>query len=82
MLQSAFQQIGNDFHIAMRMHGKAVSGLHPILIDDSEGAESHVAGVVILIEGETVAGVQPPMIGATPFFTATNRNHQNPRCND
>src|SRR5438876_11341912 len=57
MFESAFQQISDDLHVAMRMRGKTMSGLHPIFVDDSKGAESHVAGIVILIEGEAVASV-------------------------
>src|SRR2546422_5966041 len=57
MFESAFQQISDDLHVAMRMRGKTMAGLHPIFVDDSKEAESHVAGIVILIEGEDVASV-------------------------
>src|SRR5438445_11307169 len=57
VFERAFKQIGDDLHIAMRMRGKTMAGLHPIFVDDSKGAESHVAGIVILIEGEAVASV-------------------------
>src|SRR6266566_3480744 len=57
MFERAFKQIGDDLHIAMRMRGKTMSGLHPIFVDDSKGAESHVVRIVILIERKTVAGV-------------------------
>src|SRR3989442_15757647 len=40
MFERAFKQIGDDLHIAMRMRGKTMSGLHPIFVDDSKGAES------------------------------------------
>src|SRR5438034_5861507 len=60
VFERAFKQIGDDLHVAMRMRGKTMSGLHPIFVDDSKGAESHVAGIVILIEGEAVASVSHP----------------------
>src|SRR5437899_5832340 len=50
MFERAFKQIGDDLHIAMWMRGKTMSGLHPIFVDDSMGAESHVVRIVILIE--------------------------------
>src|SRR5437870_11631008 len=66
MFERAFKQIGDDLHIAMRMRGKTMSGLHPIFVDDSKGAESHVVRIVILIERKTVAGVYPYVIGSNP----------------
>ena len=33
-----------------------------VFIDYSQSAESHVPGIVVLIEGERVIGVEPPMI--------------------
>src|SRR5437667_11057152 len=57
MFESAFQQISDDLHVAMRMRGKTMAGLHPIFVDDSKVAESHVVRIVILIERKTVAGV-------------------------
>src|SRR5437016_7541224 len=70
MFESAFQQISDDLHVAMRMRGKTMARLHPIFVDDSKGAESHVAGIVILIKGEAVASVQPPVVASTPFVAA------------
>src|SRR5438552_10677702 len=49
-VRESLQADSDDLHIAMRMRGKTMAGLHPIFVDDSKGAESHVVRIVILIE--------------------------------
>src|SRR5215831_7127217 len=82
VFESAFQQIGDDLHIAMRVRGKSMARLYPVLIDHSQGPVSHEARIVVLIERKAVAGVQPPVISATSFLATANRNHKIPRCNE
>ena len=36
-----------------------------VLVDDAEGTESHVTGVMVLAEGERVAGIEPSEIEVT-----------------
>ena len=52
VLESSFQDVGDDLHVAVGMHGEAVAALHPVFIDDAQGAESHEARVVIGIKGK------------------------------
>src|SRR5207302_5391608 len=62
MLEGAFQNIGDDFHVAMRMPGKALTGGDAIFVDDPQAAPMHVLRIVILIERESMISIQPPVI--------------------
>ena len=55
MRDGAVQNVGDDFHVAMGMGLESRAALDPVLVDDAQGAEALVGGVVILAEGKTVA---------------------------
>src|SRR6185369_11382763 len=60
VLDSAVQDIGNDLHVAMRMQGKAMPGLHPVLVDDAQGSESHEARIVVSVKGNECCVLSQP----------------------
>src|SRR5258705_4847908 len=75
MLQRALQHIGDDLHVAMPMGVESAAGLDPVLVDDPQGTEAHVLGIVILAEREGVAAVQPSEVGDAPFLAVSDGNH-------
>lgn len=54
------------------MGGKAAAGSDVILVDDAEGAEAHVSGVVVVGEGEGVVGFEPAVVGVATFSGTAN----------
>ena len=59
MFQFPFQGNGDDFHIFMRMCAEALSRSHTVVVQYTQGAEIHPAGIVILVETEGVVAVKP-----------------------
>ncbi len=75
VLQGALQHIGNNFHIAVAVGVEASARLHPVLVDDPQGAEAHECRIVIVAEGEGVATVEPTEIGQPPVVCVSNIQH-------
>ena len=53
MLDRAFQNIGEDLHVAVRMLAKARCGRDAVLVDDAQCAEAHVRWIVVLVKRKT-----------------------------
>jgi len=64
VLQRTFQHIAKDFHIAMRMRAKALSGCNAVVIDDAQRPKTHLRWIVVVAEGKGVMGVQPAVVRA------------------
>src|SRR6185436_12945922 len=75
MLQRALENVSNDLHVAMAVHGKASTGGNKIFIDNSQHSKAHVAGIVVLIERECVIGVEPAVVEVSPLLSFSNRDH-------
>ena len=52
VLKLAFEDVGDNLHVAMGMSGEAGSSNNHVLINDAQGAKTHEAGVVVQVEGE------------------------------
>src|SRR5882724_6463444 len=68
MLQRPLQHIGDDLHVTVRMCPEPRSGLHPVVINDAQLAESHVPGVDIVVERERMGAVKPTQCCMTTFI--------------
>jgi hypothetical protein len=68
----AFQQIGEDLHVAVRVHREAHAGRHDVVIDHAQRAEAHVRGVVVIGEREGEAAVQPAVVHMAPLAGAAD----------
>ncbi len=62
MRERTFQHIGDDFHIPVRMSGKAALGRDVIFVDHAQAAETHMGRIVIIGEGKAEMTIEP--IGA------------------
>ena len=51
--------VGDDFHLSVRMRVEAGARGHLVVVPDSQAAEGHAFRVVVAAEAEVVAGVQP-----------------------
>src|SRR5512146_3335919 len=75
VLERAFEDVGDDLHVAMAMRIEAGAGLDAILIDDAQGTEAHMARIVIVAERKTVQALQPAEIGKTALFGGPDGDH-------
>src|SRR5258708_19636317 len=75
VLKLAFKNVGDDFHIAMRMRRKAIVGSDPIFVDNTQRTESHPLRVPVIVEAESVVSLQPSVIAPPPSFASSNLNH-------
>src|SRR4051794_17157683 len=75
MFQRAFQDVGNNLHIPMRMQRETFTGCDPIFINNPQRAEAHEARIVILVKGKRVFSVEPAVVAAPSFIAAPNTDH-------
>src|SRR6266478_176417 len=78
VLQRSFKNIGDDFHVAMRMHAEAAAGADPVIVDDAETAKTHLGGIVVIGEGKRMPAVQPIEPGLPPLVSRSNAYHDKP----
>src|SRR6266849_86764 len=83
MLKLAFEPVGDDFHVTVRVHWEAAAPGHTIVVHDAQSAKVHVLGVVVIGKGKREVRVQPAMIGVAALVALANVNHrvllENPR---
>ena len=72
MLDGPFEDIREDLHVTMPVRRETHRRVDEVLIDDPEGPETHVGGVMVIGETEAVPGHQPAMIGEPPFLGAAH----------
>ena len=56
--------IGDDFHVAMRMGVESGMRRDTVIIDHQQLAKTHLLRIVIAGKAEMVLGIEPAMIGA------------------
>src|SRR5882762_7625473 len=82
MLERARDNVGDDFHIAMAVRGKASSGRHQVFIDHTQRAKGHVRRIVVIDKRKSVIRVEPAKIKMAARFSFANLDHwflPNPR---
>src|SRR5690348_5172048 len=50
MFQRAFENPGENLHVAVRMHRKTLGRLDHVLIDNAQRTELHMLGIVVTVE--------------------------------
>ena len=78
MLERAGQNVGHDFHVPVRVCGKAFSARYPVFVDDAQCAPVRLRRIVILIERECVIRIKPTVIEVTAVFRFANCDHERP----
>src|SRR4029453_15420863 len=78
MFQGPLQNVGDNFHVAMSMRGKAVASLNKVFIDYAKRTEARVLWVIKPAEGKTVISIEPAEIEMAALFSFANCDHENP----
>ena len=73
MLEGAIEDIGDDFHVAVRMCGEPPAWRDTVLIDYAKRSEAHVTGVIVLAERKAVPALKPSEIGFAAIFGFSHR---------
>jgi len=76
MPQGTVDDVGDNFHVPVRMHPEAHLGRDPVLVDYAQRAEMRVLGIVVVGKAEGVVGVEPAMVGVAPFVGFSNLDHR------
>jgi hypothetical protein len=63
----AFANVGDDFHVRVRVRRKARVGRDLVVVPDAQRAPTHSRGIDIVCEGEMVLGLQPAVIFSPEF---------------
>ncbi|KAG0768036.1 hypothetical protein G6F22_017554 [Rhizopus arrhizus] len=71
----AVQHIGDDLHVPMAVRAEAAAGSNAVVIDHAQCAEAHVSRVVVVGEGEGMAGGQPAMLGQATGSALADLQH-------
>src|SRR5262245_46809621 len=72
---SALSDIGNNFHILMRMHRKPSAWLNGIIINYSEITKTHSFWVIVIGKTKMIMGVKPTIIGTSQRTVRVNGYH-------
>ncbi|MNO00548.1 hypothetical protein D3C81_2204630 [compost metagenome] len=75
MRNRAVQHIGDDLHVTVAVRAETAAGGDAVVVDHAQRAKAHVSGIVVVGEGKGVKGIEPAMVGVTPFGGAANRKH-------
>src|SRR6204780_1349001 len=75
VLERAFENVGDNLHVAMRMGGEPGAGADAILVDDAQRAKSHLLGIVVVAERERVTAVEPVDFRASAIGRLARSNH-------
>src|SRR5882724_11497200 len=78
MLECTFEDIGDNFHIAMRVIGEAAAARDAIIVHHAQSAKLFVFRVVIVRERKGKAGVEPAVVGVAAVVALANGNHRRP----
>src|SRR3546814_13991078 len=68
MADRAFTNIGDDFHVAVRMRRKAGVRGDDIVVPDAKASPVHPVRILVVRKGELMLGIQPAMIFPAKAF--------------
>src|SRR5690606_27342446 len=71
----ALADIGDDFHVRMRMRRKAGARLDGVVVPHPQRAPVDARRIVVLGEGEMMPGVEPAVVGSTEACEGATLDH-------
>lgn len=72
VLESAFDDIGKDFHVSMGMGWKPAARGDVVFVDDAKASKAHVGRIIVVGERERVMGFEPSMVGVAALSGAAD----------
>src|SRR5262249_48446071 len=71
----AFEHVGDDLHVPVRVCWESGTRSHAIFIDDSEMTKAHILRIMIVPEREGMAAIEPAGLCFTSFSCRSYSNH-------
>ena len=68
VLHGAFQHVGQDFHVFVRVSTEPLACINHVVVNDAQRREAHVIRIVVVGKREGMPGIQPTMIRVTTFI--------------
>ena len=75
MSDGALADIGDDFHVAVRVRLEARLRRDAVVVPDAQAAPAHALDIVIIGKGKMVARVQPAVLRMTKLGIWTSFDH-------
>src|SRR5262249_11862552 len=73
--QGAFEHVGDDLHVPVRVGWESGTRSHAIFIDDSEMTKAHILRIMIVPEREGMAAIEPADLCFSSFSCRSYSNH-------
>src|SRR5882762_8012741 len=73
----AFADIGDDFHVGVRMGGEAGVRRDLVAVPNPQRTMAHIFRVIMAAEREVMFGLQPAVVGAAEFCERSEFDHGN-----
>src|SRR5262249_45351894 len=73
--QGAFEHVGDDLHVPVRMSREPAAGNNSVFVDDSQITKAHVVRIMIIPEREGMAAIEPTGLCFTSFSCPSYSNH-------
>ena len=71
----AFADVGDDFHVRMRMWRETCVRLDGVVVPHAHCAPAHAVRIIIAGEREVMLGIEPAMVCAAELVEGSNVNH-------
>ena len=78
VLQRAAHDIGDNLHVAVRVHAEAGRGRNPVVVDYTQAAKAHVVRVVVVAEGSRMSAIEPVECRLAALGGRSSNNHETP----
>ena len=72
----AFDDIGEDLHVVVRVHREAAAGLDGVVVHDPQRVEAHVVGIKEVREGKSKTGIKPAVVGMAALVRRSFRKSE------
>ena len=69
------EDVRDDLHVPVAVRAETLPRLDPVLVDYPQHAEAHVPRVVVVVEREGVAGVEPAVLTVAPLAGGSDGDH-------
>src|ERR1043166_2424170 len=68
VLQCAFKNNRDNFHIVVRMHAESLSALYNVVVQHAQQTKMNPGGIMPVCKTETMMCIQPAMISMASVF--------------
>jgi hypothetical protein len=75
VLERSANDIADDLEIAMGVCPETLTALHPVFVNHTQTAKTHVRRVMVIGKRKRVVAVKPSVVGMAAFGGPSNSDH-------